>query len=301
MSESFPSQNLSVDQPLGESLRKIGAITPNQLRKGLTTSAQTGLPLGWVLLSQGSLIESLLNSAISAQSMIQKQALNEEQALNLLRIARLKQKDFGAILSQHGIDKQAILPELLLAQLLVKSDIALNSEVLACRELATMHDTAFTQVLSDCGILEEWPLAAVADVFSKINKGVLRVNQGIAILQKLKAADWDVDSVDKHHPTHSSVDIIDLLGMASLLTNEQLRYVQALSISERRPLSKTLVDAGFFSEIVIGSLEECKTFLNANLLSLDKAQVLVSYCADNQCTFADAQAQFGWTPVTSVN
>src|SRR5262249_43459731 len=103
-----PQENLSTTQPLGESLRSIGAVSGKQLRKAISLSLETGLPVGWVLATQGFITDTLLSSAISAQRMISLGLLTEDQALNYLRIARLQQKEFRKVLAEHKIDSQAL-------------------------------------------------------------------------------------------------------------------------------------------------------------------------------------------------
>jgi hypothetical protein len=292
-------QNLSIHQPLGEALRTIGAITPKQLRTSISASLETGLPVGWVLASQAYITESLLSSAISAQRMIQKELLPQDQVMNNLRVARLQQKDFRKVLSEQNINTQALDSELLLSHLLIKSGAALKTEVLAAREFAMLHNADLEQFLFDFGILSEIPFTAAKAVFSKVSSGELSVDQGVETLQKLKRVDWDMARIDSYPVSKDRVEVTELIEMTGLLTKEQLSSALEQSQKEPQQLSKVLVEGGFLEQVVMDALEKCKTFINANSLHIHKALALVSYCADNQCSLEEATLQFGWTPAQS--
>jgi len=296
---SKPELVLSIHQPLGELLAMIGAATTKQLRTAVSDSLETGLPVGWVLLSYGIVTEALLTSAISAQRMIQEGALPYDQILNCLRTARLKQKDFRKILSEQSVDTKAIDRELLITHLLVNSGVVLKSELLVCREFALLESTTVDQVLTDFGILEDTALKSVLAIMTKVSKGELTVKQGVAILQKLKRVNWDMAKIDSHPVSKEKIELTDLIGLTGLLSETQLKTAVEQSNKAREPLSKTLVDGEFLEELAVDAIEKCKVFVNSNLLHLHKALALVCYCADNRCTLEEAFAQFGWSPVIS--
>jgi hypothetical protein len=292
-----PKENLSIQQPLGESLKSIGAISGKQLRKGVNWSLETGLPVGWILASQGFITESLLSSAISAQRMIAQNLLSEDQALNNLRVARLQQKDFRKVLSEQKIDTQAIDSELLLSHLLVKSGAALRTEVLACREFALLHNAELERYLFNFGILNEQAFTAVKAVVSKVTDKALTIEQAVEILEKLKRVDWDMARLDATPVGKMHLDTPELLGLTRLVTMEQLSSLMQRSASENQPLAKLLIDGGYLEQVTLDALEKAKKFVNSNLLHLHKALALIPYCADNQCTLDEAIAKFGWAPI----
>lgn len=292
-----PRENVSLHQPLGETLRSIGAISNKQLNKGLSASLETGLPIGWVLASQGFITENLLGSAISAQRLMEQNLLPVDQALNCLRMARLQQKDFRKVLSEQSIDTQAIDPELLLTHLLVKSGAALRTEVLACREFALLHNASLERYLFNFGILSEDAFTAVQAVFAKVSEASLTAAEGVEILEKLKRVGWNMARLDATPAPPVHVETTDLLGLTGLVTKQQLDSAVEKSTKEQQPLSKVLVEEGFLEQVAFDALETCKKFVNANHLHLHKALAVIPYCADNQCTVDEAILRFGWTPI----
>jgi hypothetical protein len=292
-----PHANLSTNQPLGECLRNIGAVSAKQLRKAASQSLESGLPVGWVLASQGYITETLLSSAISAQRMIALGLLTEDQALNCLRIARLQQKEFRKVLSEQKMDTRALDPELLFVHLLVKSGVALKTEVLACREIAVLHNAELERYLYNFGILSEEAYTAVKAVVSNVTEGSLTPDQAVETLVKLKRVDWNMARIDATPASKVHVELPDLLGMTSLVSREQLNSLLERSAQSKEPLSKLLVDGGYVEQPGVDALERCKKFVNENLLHLHKALALIPFCADNQCTVEDALARFGWATI----
>lgn len=292
-----PQENLSTSQPLGESLRSIGAVSGKQLRKAASLSLETGLPVGWVLASQGFITDTLLSSAISAQRMISLGLLTEDQALNYLRIARLQQKEFRKVLAEHKIDSQALDQELIITLLLVKSGAALRTEILACREIAVLHNAELDRYLFDFGILNEQAYTAIKAIIAKVTGGELTPEQAIETLEKLKRVDWNMARIDATPASKVHVELSDLLGMTSLVSKEQLSSLLEKSAQSKESLSKLLIDGGYVEQPGIDALEKCKKFVNENLLHLHKALALIPFCADNQCSVEEAFAKFGWTPI----
>jgi hypothetical protein len=292
-----PQENLSTSQPLGESLRNIGAVSHKQLRKAISLSLETGLPVGWVLASQGFVTEMLLSSAISAQRMIALGLLTESESLNYLRIARLQQKEFRKVLSEQKIDTRALDPELLFAHLLVKSGAALKTEVLACREIAVLHNAELERYLYNFGILSEQAYNSIQAVTAKVTDGSLTPEQALETLVKLKRVDWNVARIDATPASKIHVELPDLLNLTGLVSKEQLNSLLEKSTKNNEPLSKLLVDGGYVEQPGIDALEKCKRFVNDNLLHLHKALAVIPFCADNHCSVEEAFSKFGWNTI----
>ncbi len=282
------------DHMPSDSLLAIGAITPRQLHNCTQASIETGLPIGWILLSQGFITEQLLSSAICGQRLVQQQALADDQALSYLRTARLKSKDFRTILQEQQIDTQIIDLELLWEDLLVKSSTALKSELLACRELAILKKIELADLLLDTGILSEPAFMVAQAVVEKVKNNALSIDQGIALLKKLKLVNWQLNKLGDPIPSQKQVQTNELLALTDLLTIEQLNSAIELSNQEQKPLAKILVESGTVEQLILDIVEKCKSFINNNLLSQTKAGILISYCAENQCSLEHALSQFGW-------
>lgn len=74
---------------LGELLIAAGLLTHPQLEYALQTSADTGLPLGGILVSQGHLLPQLLPALLNAQEQIRAGKIDRQRAVESLKTASI--------------------------------------------------------------------------------------------------------------------------------------------------------------------------------------------------------------------
>jgi hypothetical protein len=290
-----PRTSVTADQPLGDTLKSIGAITAKQLKVCMDSSLETGLPVGWILASQGMINHALLGSAITAQRLSQRNIITQEAALDYLRTARMQQKAIRKVLKENEVSTKDIDSELLLGHILLESGVLVKTELLACREFALLQNSEFSQVLLDLGMLTKEAWSAVETIYGQLSDGSISTAQAIDKLQKLQRVKWDLNLLEKEEPPEPQLQVSDLIGLAGLLPAEKLQKVVDESRKTSQPLSALLVDGALLQSVVLDCLEKCKTFTNGKLLSLHKAIILLTYCADHGCSLEEALFQFGWT------
>jgi hypothetical protein len=89
--------------------------------------------------------------------------------------------------------------------------------------------------------------------------------------------------------------VTDILRRAGLLSDKELQIATALSLSNRSPLLKTLLDAKLVDRKVLDMVGQCKTYLDHNLIQPQQATIAITYALDNNLTIDETLDCFGWS------
>ena len=119
---------------LGEILMAAGYASPKQVEEAMIHAADTGLPLGMVLLSKGVLTRTGLNSALTAQRLIRQGVSERDKILFALKEARLRARSLTESLRNQAIDPSPIEQEFGIGELLVLAGIVSESQLMSARE-----------------------------------------------------------------------------------------------------------------------------------------------------------------------
>ncbi len=287
-------RRLTHHQPLAEMFRKISAITEKQKKKALEISLETALPAGWVLLGQRIISTELLEAAIIAYWTHAHQFLSEDDCLTYLRIARLQQTPFEAILAQENVSLPPVITEMLKCHLLVDSGLITCNELLANREFALIQGVEVEQVLLDFGLLDQQAYEAFGKVYVEITGGT-PYEDALIYIRRLKTNNWDENLPEEDIFQDEPPEMMELLKESGVITQEQIDEATKKATEERTPLVKVLIERGDLEESTINSADEAQQLLAAGTLPKDQALILVGYCADTKCDIATALGDFGWS------
>jgi len=287
-------RRLTHHQPLAEIFRKISAITEKQKKKALEISLETALPAGWVLLGQRIISTDLLEAAIIAYWTHAHQLLSEEDCLSYLRISRLQQIPFEAILAQENVSLPRVITELLKCHLLVDSGLITCNELLANREFALIQGVEVEQVLLDFGLLDQQAYEAFGKVYVEITGGT-PYEDALIYIRRLKANNWDENLPEEDIFQDEPPEMMDLLKESGVITQAQIEDATKQATEARMQLVKVLIERGDLEENAINSADEAQQLLAAGTLRKDQALILVGYCADTKCDIAQALGDFGWS------
>src|SRR5262249_33086896 len=156
----------------------------------LEVSLETALPAGWVLLGQRIISADLLEAAIIAYWTHAHRLLSEEECLSFLRISRIQQIPFEAVLAQENVSVPPVVLELLQCHLLIDSGLITSNELLANREFALIQGVEVEQVLLDFGLLDQQAYEAFGKVYVEITNGT-PYEDALVYIRCLKANNWD--------------------------------------------------------------------------------------------------------------
>lgn len=289
---------------LGEILTASGIASQPLVDQGLQASAETGLPLGLVLLNKGVITRAALNSALSAQRLIREGKVDRDSALYALKLARLRSISLEQSLKETG-QFANLAPTFGIGELFVMAGAVSESQLLTAVELEATQDRPIEEVFVELGYASKPCIKAAKHILKMIETGVLFEDQAAQIISKVQYAssneelqrvlaliDEDPGAIfEEKQP----VEITDILKKAGLISDKDLQIATALALANKVPLMKTLFDARLIDEQVLEHATHLKNYLDHDLLKLEQATIVMAYCLENNMTVEETMDTFGWT------
>lgn len=283
---------------LGELLSQVGMVQPDELTEAIQTSADTGLPIGRVLIMSGFLTDQELQAAVQAQSLIKDRII--ELDLALAALAKVSQE--GVTLEQAlrtlgWVNKRAASTAKL-GEFLVMAELVTEEQL---REaLRTSQETGLplgrilvlTQTLSD----ELLTAALTAQVLVRDNK--ITKEEAIQGLTSARRRRVSIEvSLSDHGfykpPIRASIKLGELLVLAGLINESDLMTALELGLSRDVPVGQILIQTGQMTRAGLDSalkLQELVT--DGTLHALQAAEALRQVVLQN-ISIAQSVAELG--------
>lgn len=295
---------IPVHNRLGELLTASGIASQPLVDQGMVTSAETGLPLGLVLLNKGVITRAALNSALSAQRLIREGRVEREAVLYALKMARLRSISLEQSLRETG-QYANLAPTFGMGELFVMAGAVSESQLMTAHELAETNEIELEDVFVHLGYASKPCVKAAKHILKMIESGVLFEDQAAQIISKIQYAssndelqkvlaliDEDPGAVfDEKQP----IEITDILKKSGLISDKDLQIATALALANKVPLMKTLFDARLIDEQVLEHATHLKNYLDHDLLKLEQATIVMAYCLENNMIVEETLDTFGWT------
>ncbi|MBX3073644.1 hypothetical protein KF913_06950 [Candidatus Obscuribacterales bacterium] len=289
---------------LGEILTSAGIASQPLVDQGMVTSAETGLPLGLVLLNKGVITRASLNSALAAQRLIREGKVEREAVLYALKLARLRSISLEQSLKETG-QFANLAPKFGIGELFVMAGAVSESQLLTAHEIEATHDKELDEVFVELGYASKPCIKAAKHILKMIESGVLFEDQAAQIISKVQYASSNEElqrvlSLIDEDPgaifeERQPIEITDILKKAGLISDKDLQIATALALANKVPLMKTLFDARLIDEQVLEHATHLKNYLDHDLLKLEQATIVMAYCLENNMTVEETLDTFGWT------
>ena len=300
-----PKKAIDKSNRLGEILIASGFALRKQIDEALEQSAETGLPLGTVLLSTGIISRTGLNSALSAQKLIRLQVAERDKIIYALKEARLRARSLLTTLHENKIDPSALEQEFGIGELLVLAGAISESQLLAAREMEVVENKTLAKAIVESGFASEPCVQTANQLLNMIKEGMLFENQAAQIIRKIqyvtsydelnKVLEMIGDIQEEAPEERPEIEVSAILKKCGLLSDKELQIATALALSNRQPLLKTLLDANLVSEKSLQLANQCKIYLDNNLIQLEQASIAMVYAMENNLTIDETLDCFGWS------
>jgi hypothetical protein len=300
-----PKKAVDKSNRLGEILIASGFALRKQIDEALEQSAETGLPLGTVLLSTGIISRTGLNSALSAQKLIRLEVAERDKIIYALKEARLRARSLLTTLQENKIDPSALEQEFGVGELLVLAGAVSESQLMAARELEVVENKSLPKAIVESGFASEPCVQTASQLLNMIKEGMLFENQAAQIIRKIqyvtsydelnKVLEMIGDIQEESPEEHPEIEVSAILKKCGLLSDKEIQIATALALSNRQPLLKTLLDAHLVSEKSLQLANQCKIYLDNNLIQLEQASIAMVYAMENNLTIDETLDCFGWS------
>lgn len=289
---------------LGEILMHAGYASPKQIEDGLIASAESGLPLGMVLLSKGIVSRSAINSALTAQKLIRNNVADRDKIVYALKNTRLRAISLAQSLQENQIDPTYARGDFGVGELLVLSGAISESQLMTAKELEATEGKPLGTVMVENGFATTICIQAIVHLLKMINDGVLFEEQAAQIVKRIQFASShdelnralaEIKEQEEMQEEKPHLEVTDILKKSGLITDKELQIATALALANRQPLLKTLCDANLVDQKVLELATLCKTYLDHNLIQIEQATIAITYALDNNLTIDETLDCFGWS------
>ncbi len=287
---------------LGHLLLEADAIGQYELDAAYSKSYSTGIPMGRILVLNGSLSEGLLSKALDLLVKVRDQAATREEAVEALKVAAGYSP--GSPLSQS-----LLLPPkgkaLRLGQLMHMSGILNETDVLSAVELGLQSGVLIGQVMVEQGYASVAIVESALELQEHIRIEHIDPIRAAEVLRQVYSGNGSVsDLITSLQPVlkmedKTKINFEKLLTLGRVVSQEQI--VEAFDICRQTPeaLAKILVLTGFLDGQLHDCVLRCYELLDQGRLSQDDALVALDYClnkpAGSRPTFDEALSELGWS------
>jgi hypothetical protein len=307
------SKNESLSNKLGELLLAANLIDREQFGKSMQRSLATGLPLGRILVLNGALSETLLNTALEIQVRIRDGMLTREEAIEALR------GQAGEVDSEEAQRQTVKLQTVMaaaprkkgirLGELMVLAGLLNETDVMSALELGLVNEQPIGQVLVFQGFLTEELLDIALELQRKVDQGDLQPVEAGQALAKISATGIDIieavqEFIQPGEEVYEQMTFDKMITLARVVTLEDIEAALEQCTQSAQILAKVLVMTNFITDATMHAILQCYSMMSNNFLSQDDAIIALDYClhksADRNITFGEALQELGWSATQSL-
>ncbi|MBS2003183.1 MAG: hypothetical protein JST44_16845 [Cyanobacteria bacterium SZAS LIN-5] len=297
---------------LGELLLDSHIVPREQLETAMKTSQATGLPLGRLLISLGTLSDELLATALNAQSLIRAGAITRAEATNGLVAAHRRQ----APLDQQNNEPLRIRgphrKSVRLGELLVGAGILTHLEVGQALKAGLIEQKWIGEALIEAGRLSEKLLSDALSIQEMVANETLTTQQAQNCLRELQQSGQKLEQVIARleiaeSEFKSQVRYHELMRVAGIIGQPEIDLVQQEIDKENAPsfrdafnIAQVLLDKGIIDERTYYGSLRCFFLLAIGWLNMQQGIIALNLFHHRQCTFDEVLQELNWTVRTHV-
>lgn len=297
---------------LGELLLDSQILPKEQLETAMKTSQATGLPLGRLLISLGTLSDELLATALNAQSLIRAGNITRAQATAGLLAAHHRQAPLEAQNNESMRMRGPHRKSVRLGELLVGAGILSHLEIGQALQTGLIEQKWIGEALLEAGRLNRKLLTDALAIQEMIANETLTTEQAHKCLQQLQQSDSKLAQVVAmmeipENEFKSHVRYHELLRVAGLIGQPEIDQIQAEIDKEKSPnfrdafnVAKVLLDKGVLDERTYYGSLRCFFLLAIGWLNMQQGIIALNMFHHRQCTFDEVLEELNWTVRTHV-
>ncbi len=290
-------------QKLGDLLIESGIVSKKVLETALRSSAETGLPLGRVLVHTSHLPETLLHATLNAQVMIRDGKITREQAVQGLKSAHRRQVSLETSLAEQGLYKQPSKATIRLGEMLVLGGLVNEIDVLNALEVGLVQALPLGQVLTGASLISQELLDAALRLQEMVDNGTLSPMDTGKVLSLMHREHMSLESAvsefgaSKPEP-RPAMRLSEFLKLVGSITEEDIQSALKVCVENSTLFGKILLATGLLDEAALHAALRCQTLLQTGVLKEEQAIIAFNYSQRMRCSVDDALSELGWTIMT---
>jgi len=245
---------------IGELFYKAGLLKMEHLADALYVASKNGLPLGRVMVMLGMIRHRWLEQALDLQNLVRQNVLAEKLAPRALEICVLQQKSVPEALKELGWEGDPNRNYANLGDLLVEANLLSGKTVEDARGLCKHVGLPLSRVLILQGLLDQKLLEAALSAQSLMRQGRCDKKEVLAALSSAAHAIREKGAIKKEPPA-PFLRLDELLLMAGLLTDKEIKKYEANQALAGQSLGEYIVESGIFSASLISAAVRLQTMM----------------------------------------
>jgi hypothetical protein len=253
---------------LSDLMSHLSFITAEDIKHAHQLASTTGLPIGKCFVLLDCITQEELLQALEAQALLLDNTITLEQFVNALETVRRGWTLVDA-LTMLGLDAHSTR-RTRLGELLSDAGAVNDTRLSSALRIGEFTSLPLGRVLTSFNAIDEIFIQLALKMQSSIRKGGLDREQAIARLKSIVRP----LSINRH------LKLGELLIATGILSTAQLIETLAIAESTSRLVGEVLVENGKVSEEVIATALCLQELLDAYLIDIDTATVLINQVAD---------------------
>lgn len=295
----WKDKNNQSTNKLGELLIESGMVTQQQLEAGLQQCQNSGMPLGRVLVSFGSMSEQLLSAALNAQILIRDGKIGRDQAIAGLKACRERQITIEQSLTESGLQLPT-LESVRLGELLVMANLLDQDKLMSAVELGLVEEKPIGQVLVELGCVTDTLLQAALTVQRLVAEGKVKKAVAGKIVALIQQEGLTVEQAIKKsepppEPPPQALPLYQFLQLSGIITAKDIEEALKQGSRSTELMGKMLMLTGSINFEILDCSIRLNDMVSQGILKAEQAILAMGLCQSRGCTVEQAFKSLGWS------
>jgi hypothetical protein len=288
-----------VTNKLGELLVDSTMITQDQLNEALSTSAETGMPLGRVLTFKRTISEEFLVAVLRAQRVIREGVVSRAEAVEALKEVKKHSISLEESLEQIGYVKMRPKRSTPLGFLLVEAGFLKEVSLMMCVEMSLSDGKPIIDVLVEQGFASRNLGQACLSVQQMIDGGTLSKEIACSALKFVEQQHMTISravaAAGLAGVTPKTRTLLqDLFVLSGLVEPKDMPQLTDKNFATYEEFLSCLTARGKIDDHMVDALARGLYLIEHKLLTAEDAVMALHYCRKHKTMLDEALAIMGW-------
>lgn len=281
---------------LAELLIAADVVTDAQLRGASTRSEQMDLPIGRTLVLMGLVSPSVMASALNAQVLLKQNEITLQEAVHGIKIASARRISLEKALILEGIYRPKSESWVKLGELFAIAGFLSESDGLWAVEAALNDNRQIGEVLVEAGFVSRQDCDVALELQRMVADNQVNPQQAGELLKEVTRSGLPPAQALRHM-THLGSQVANLLKMASIISDEDIRKAEELAAPPVIDTSACLIESAAITPETLEAARQCLELIRTERLKVEQAIVVLSYCVRSRISVKQTLEELAWDQV----
>lgn len=295
----WQSKTAPVTNRLGELLTDAGIVSDEQLTDCLSTSLETGMPLGRVLIFKRILADDVLLAALRAQRVVREGVIPRDDAVNALREVQRRKISLEQSLEESGLLKPTKKRSTPVGFLLVEAGFLPEVNLMMCVEMSLSENRPVVDLLVEQGYVSRSLAEACLEVQQLLDARTVTKEMAVEALKVVQTDDCSVSRAVAKVGMPEWSEIVQshvqvLFVLSGIVEARDMPPLEEDAFSSFKMFDRQLTASGKVERHMIDGLVRALYLVEFKTLELEDAVMALHFCRKNRTSLDEALTIMGW-------